>query len=176
MRNINQAAIGSGFVDRPDAAGFTYQQQTRPFFQQFPNFGVIDQLESVGISSYNSLQATLRTRNWRGIISQFSYTLAHNLDEASNATSLPQDSNNLMGDYGNAASDIRHHFGGYALVDLPGRRMGAGMVVARLAAERECLDSDRLPLHRARVVGYQRYRRKHDARQSGRRSVRERLA
>jgi len=81
VRNINQAAIGSGFVNRPDAAGFTYQQQTRPFFQQFPNFGVIDELESIGISSYNSLQATVRTRNWRGVISQFSYTLAHNMDE-----------------------------------------------------------------------------------------------
>ena len=124
VRNINQAAIGSGFVNRPDAAGFAYQQQTRPFFQQFPNFGVIDQLESVGISSYNSLQATLRTRNWRGIISQFSYTLAHNLDEASNATSLPQDSNDVMGDYGNAASDIRHHFGGYVLYDVPGSSHG----------------------------------------------------
>ena len=124
VRNINQAAIGSGFLNRPDAAGFAYQQQTRPFFQQFPNFGVIDQLESVGISSYNSLQATLRTRNWRGIISQFSYTLAHNLDEASNATSLPQDSNDVMGDYGNAASDIRHHFGGYVLYDVPGSSHG----------------------------------------------------
>ena len=124
VRDINQAAILSGFVNRPDAAGFSYQQQTRPFFQQFPNFGVIDELESVGISRYNSLQATLRTRNWHGVISQFSYTFAHNMDEASNATSLPQDSNNLMGDYGNAASDIRHHFGGYLLYDLPGSSHG----------------------------------------------------
>jgi hypothetical protein len=46
------------------------------------------------------------------------------MDEASNATSLPQDSNNLMGDYGNAASDIRHHFGGYLLYDLPGSSHG----------------------------------------------------
>jgi hypothetical protein len=124
VRDINQAAIGSGFVNQPDAAGFTYQQQTRPFFHQFPNFGVIDQLESVGISSYNSLQATVRTRSWHGVISQFSYTLAHNLDEISNATTLPQDSNNLMGDYGNAGSDIRHHVGGYLLYDVPGSSHG----------------------------------------------------
>jgi hypothetical protein len=124
VRNINQAAVGSGFVNRPDAAGFTYQQQTRPFFQQFPNFGVIDQLESVGISSYNSLQATVRTRSWHGVISQFSYTLAHNLDEISNATTLPQDSNNLIGEYGNAGSDIRHHLGGYLLYDVPGSSHG----------------------------------------------------
>src|SRR5262249_4284480 len=124
VRNINQAAIGSGFVNRPDADGFSFQQQSRPFFQQFPNFGVIDQLESIGISSYNSLQATVRTRNWHGVISQFSYTLAHNQDEISNATTLPQDSNNLMGDYGSAASDIRHHFGGYLLYDIPGSSPG----------------------------------------------------
>ena len=103
VRDINQAALGSGFVDRPNAAGFTYPAaDAGRTSQQFPNFGVIDQLESVGMSSYNSLQAYVRTRNWHGIISQFSYTLAHNLDEASNATSLPQDSNDLMGDYGNA--------------------------------------------------------------------------
>src|SRR5207237_9009593 len=71
-----------------------------------------------------ALQATLRTRIWRGVISQFSYTLAHNMDEASNATSLPQDSNNLIGDYGSAASDIRHHFGGYLLYDVPGSSHG----------------------------------------------------
>ncbi|PYQ86718.1 MAG: TonB-dependent receptor [Acidobacteria bacterium] len=124
VRDINQAAMGSGFVRGTNAAGFTFQQQTRPYFAQFPNFGVIDQLESVGISSYNSLQATLRTRNWHGVISQLSYTLAHNRDEASNATSLPQDSNNLMGDYSNAASDIRHHVGGYLLYDVPGSSHG----------------------------------------------------
>src|SRR5205823_1782495 len=78
VRDINQAAMGSGFVRGTNAAGFTFQQQTRPYFAQFPNFGVIDQLESVGISSYNSLQTTLRTRNWHGVISQLSYTLAHN--------------------------------------------------------------------------------------------------
>ena len=124
VRDINQAALGSGFVKGTNAAGFTFQQQSRPYFSQFPNFGVIDQLESVGISSYNSLQASLRTRNWHGVISQFSYTLAYNRDEASNATSLPQDSNNLMGDYGAAGSDIRHHVGGYLIYDIPGSSHG----------------------------------------------------
>ncbi len=128
VRDINQAAIGSGFVRTTNAAGFTYQQQTRPFFAQFPNFGVIDELESVGISNYNSLQASVRTRNWHGMISQFSYTLAKNMDEASNATSLPQDSNNLMGDYGAAGSDVRHHFGGYLLYDIPGSSHGPAWV------------------------------------------------
>jgi len=124
VRNINQAAMGSGFVKATNAAGFTFQQQSRPYFSQFPNFGVIDQLESIGISSYNSLQATVRTRNWHGLISQFSYTLAHNLDEVSNATTLPQNSNDLEGDYSNAGSDIRHHFGGYVLYDIPGSSRG----------------------------------------------------
>jgi hypothetical protein len=124
VRDINQAALGSGFVRSTNAAGFTFQQQSRPYFSQFPNFGVIDQLESIGISGYNSLQTTLRMRNWHGLISQFSYTFAHNMDEASNATTLPQDSNNLMGDYSNAASDIRHHVGGYLLYDVPGSSRG----------------------------------------------------
>jgi hypothetical protein len=124
VRDINQAALGSGFVKGTNAAGFTFQQQSRPYFAQFPNFGVIDELESIGISRYNSLQTSVRTRNWHGVISQFSYTLAYNRDEASNATSLPQDSNNLMGDYGAAGSDIRHHFGGYVIYDIPGSSHG----------------------------------------------------
>jgi hypothetical protein len=124
VRNINQAAIGSGFVSGTNAAGFTFQQQSRPYFSQFPNFGVIDQLESIGTSSYNSLQTSLRTRSWHGLISQVSYTLARNLDDVSNATTLPQDSNNLHGDWGPAGSDIRHHVGGYFIYDIPGSSRG----------------------------------------------------
>ncbi len=119
VRDINQAALGSGFVSGTNAAGFTYQQQSRPYFSQFPNFGVIDELESTGTSNYNGLQTTLRIRNWHGLISQFSYTWAHSLDDISSATTLPQNSTNLKGDYGNANSDIRHHFGGYFLYDIP---------------------------------------------------------
>src|SRR6202034_3113665 len=42
VRDINQAALGSGNVSI-DIGPYTYQQTTRPYFNQFPNYGVINQ-------------------------------------------------------------------------------------------------------------------------------------
>jgi hypothetical protein len=53
----------------------------------------INQVESIGTSNYNSLQAVFRTTNWRGLTSQAAYTWGHNLDEVTQYRgSLPQDS------------------------------------------------------------------------------------
>ena len=41
----------------------------------------INQVESIGTSNYNSLQAIFRTTNWHGLTSQAAYTWGHNLDE-----------------------------------------------------------------------------------------------
>ncbi|HEX4277079.1 MAG TPA: TonB-dependent receptor [Bryobacteraceae bacterium] len=124
ISDINQPALGSNFISTKNAAGFTYLQQTRPFYSQFPNFGAIDELQSSGTSNYNSLQVTIRTKGWHGIISQYAYNYGHNLEELSSASTLPQDSTNIMGDYGNAAADIRHQFKGYLIYDIPGSRFG----------------------------------------------------
>jgi hypothetical protein len=124
IRDINQAALGSNFVNTKNAAGFSYLQTTRPYFSQFPNFGAIDQIESGGTSNYNSLQVVMKTRDWHGLITQYSYTWAHNLEELSSGSTLPQDSNNFMGDYGNAANDVRQQFKGYVIYDIPGASFG----------------------------------------------------
>ncbi|MDQ2841262.1 MAG: TonB-dependent receptor [Acidobacteriota bacterium] len=121
LRDINQAALGSGFVNTTDPLGFSYQQQTRPYFGLFPNYGVIDEIQSTGTSNYNALQATIRSSSWHGLASQFSYTWGHSLDEVTQYVgALPQNSNNLRGDYGNSDYDIRHTFTGYLLYDIPG--------------------------------------------------------
>jgi len=39
------------------------RQQTRPYFGQYPQYGNINQIESIGTSNYNSLQASLRVAN-----------------------------------------------------------------------------------------------------------------
>lgn len=125
LTDINQAALGSGFVDTVNAAGFPYQQQTRPYFSQYPNFGVIDEIQSIGTANYNGLQVTLRTSSWHGLISQFNYTWSHNLDEITQYVgALPQDSTNFKGNYGNSDYDIRHMFTGYIIYDIPGLRVG----------------------------------------------------
>jgi len=87
----------------------------------------INQVESIGTSNYNSLQAVFRTTNWHGLTSQASYTWGHNLDEVTAYRgALPQDSYNFKnnvagdpGDYGNSDFDTRNSFVGYINYDLP---------------------------------------------------------
>ena len=127
LRDINQAALGSGFIDGTNPAGFTYQQASRPYFSQYPNFGVIDEIQSEGTSNYNGLQISLRTTVWHGLSSQFNYTWAHSLDEVTQYVgALPQDSTNFKGDYGNSDFDIRHNFNAYLVYDIPGSKHGPG--------------------------------------------------
>src|SRR5205807_6549697 len=49
----------------------------------FPNFGSILQLNSVGTSNYNALHSTFRLRSWRGLTAQVADAWAHSLDGAS---------------------------------------------------------------------------------------------
>src|SRR4029077_13273872 len=115
IRDINQAALGSNSINSKNAQGFTYLQQTRPYFSQFPNFGAIDQIESSGTSNYNALQATIRTKSFHGLISQYSYTWGHALEELASGSTLPQNSFNIKGDYGNSTNDVRQQFKGYVI-------------------------------------------------------------
>src|SRR6185437_3344073 len=55
MLDINQASLAN------DPTGATLQQR-RPLFNQFPNVGTVNQLNSIGTSNYNSLQSTLKLR------------------------------------------------------------------------------------------------------------------
>lgn len=127
LQDINQSAVVPGQkLDQnsatvTNAAGntFTVQQASRPYFSQYPNFGIINQINSAASSSYNSLQATLRSASWRGLTSQFNYTWSHNLDDSSVFNVLPQNSADLKGDWGNANYDIRNHFSAYLNYEIP---------------------------------------------------------
>ena len=87
----------------------------------------INQIQSIGTSNYNSLQATFRTTNWRGLTAQAGYTWSHNLDEVTAYRgALPQDSYDFKGnlpgdrgDYGNSDFDTRNTLGGYINYDIP---------------------------------------------------------
>jgi hypothetical protein len=88
---------------------------------QFPNYGGINQLNSIGTSNYNALQSTLRLRAWHGLTSSFAYTWAHALDEiTAYRGALPYDSLNLKGEYGNGDFDTRHNFSATLTWDIPG--------------------------------------------------------
>jgi hypothetical protein len=91
----------------------------------FPNYGGVNQLNSIGNSNYNSLQSTLRLRAWHGLSSQFVYTWAHALDDISAYRGvLPYDSTNLKAEYGNGDFDTRHNFSATFTWDIPGSSHG----------------------------------------------------
>ncbi len=99
------------------------------FAGQYPNFSCatcsINQLNSVGTSNYNALQATLRIRSWHGVTSQFAYTWAHELDEVSEYRGpLPLDSNFLKAEYGNGDFDTRQNLSAFFTWDVPGSSHG----------------------------------------------------
>jgi Carboxypeptidase regulatory-like domain len=96
------------------------QQAARPFFALFPDFGVINQIQTNGNSNYNSLQTVLKVREWHRLTSQFAYTWAHGLDDMTQYRgTLPQDSFNLKADYGSMDYDTRHNFTAVVNYDLP---------------------------------------------------------
>ena len=96
-----------------------------PYAAQYPNFGAINQLNSIGTSNYNALQTSLRTRAWHGVSSEFSYTFSHNLDEITAYRGvIPFDSYNLKADYGNSDFDTRHTFIGTLNWEVPGSSRG----------------------------------------------------
>jgi Carboxypeptidase regulatory-like domain/TonB dependent receptor len=95
------------------------------FNAQYPQYGAITQMNSVGTSNYNSLQTTLRIRSFHGVTSQFAYTWAHALDLVSEYRAvLPLDSTNLKAEYGNGDYDTRNNFTGSLTYDVPGSSHG----------------------------------------------------
>ena len=98
-------------------------QASRPYFTTYPQYGNINQLESIGTSNYNALQGQLRVANWHRLSSSVAYTWGHNLDEVTAYRgALPQNSYNFKGDYGNSDFDTRNSvtaFVSYELRALP---------------------------------------------------------
>jgi hypothetical protein len=121
IADINQAATNPLGTNTT----LTQQQVTRPYNSQFPNFGVINQINSEDTSNYNALQTSINMTSWHGLVLQGFYTWSHALDEMSEPIPyLPQNSFNTMGDYGNSDYDTRQSFAAYALYNLPGLSRG----------------------------------------------------
>lgn len=114
IRDINQAQPG---IYASDAE----QNATRPYFSQFPGFTFINEIQSIGTSNYNSLQATIRVSNSHGITAQGAYTWSHSFDEVTAYRgALPQDSFNFKGDYGPSDFDMHNIVVGLISYDVPG--------------------------------------------------------
>jgi hypothetical protein len=84
------------------------------------NFGSILQLNSIGTSNYNSLQATFRLRSWHGLTSQLGFTWGHSLDEISEyRAAILDNAFNRKLDYGNSDYDTRRLFTASFAYDVP---------------------------------------------------------
>jgi hypothetical protein len=121
LLDINQAIPGtySADIDR---------QVTRPFYGLYPQYGNINQIESIGTANYNSLQAQIRITNWHHFSAQTIYTWSHALDEVSAYRgALPQDSTNFKGDYSNSDFDTRNTFVSFMSYEVPGSQHLKGL-------------------------------------------------
>ena len=113
-------------IDQPLLGGASGPYATTDFGGNY--YSDINQIQSIGTSNYNSLQAIFRTSQWHGLTSQASYTWGHNLDEVTAYRgALPQDSYNFKdhlagdpGDYGNSDFDTRNSFKGFVTYVVPG--------------------------------------------------------
>jgi Carboxypeptidase regulatory-like domain len=117
------AALAAGY--NPHAA-----QEARPFYTKFPYLGFINFANNGGHSNYNSLQATITKRTSHGLSFVAGYTYAHALDNGSinRFGPLPQNSNNLEGDYGSSDFDIRHRLTLTGTYNIPGIKGFAQML------------------------------------------------
>lgn len=119
LRDINQATVV------PGQTSTTPVQSQRPYYNQFPTFGAINQVESIGNGNYNALQANIRTNRWHGLTAQVNYTWSHSLDDMTQYRArLPQDSRNFKADYGNSDYDTRNSLNSAVVYDIP--RLGHG--------------------------------------------------
>lgn len=133
IRDINQAALNSGNITNAPGgmfvpgtsvfcpAAYTIQNCSRPYFSQFPDATFINEIQSIGTSNYNALQATIRASGFHGLTAQAAYTWSRNMDEVTAYRgALPQDSFNFRGDYGPSDFDNRNIFVGLVTYDVPG--------------------------------------------------------
>lgn len=114
-KNLNQPTVAGG------AFGTT---------APFSNFSEIFDFTSDGVSSYNALWLTAKKQVSHGLQFLASYTYSKSLDNSSLdvPNSLPQDSNNLPGEYGLSDFDARNRFvvSGFYSLPFKGNRAVSG--------------------------------------------------
>src|SRR4029079_12068931 len=110
MRDINAATIGTtGSL-----------QSRRPFNAQYRDLGAIDQMETIGESTYNGLQISAIQRSWHGLSGRANYTFGHSQDTASEArNTLIRDATNIGADWADSDFDVRHIFSAGFSYDIP---------------------------------------------------------
>jgi hypothetical protein len=121
-KEINAPPLGSPTSGNIDSR--------RPFFAQFPQYRSIVEFTNDSKSWYDSVQISYRQNQWRGINTQYNYTLAKCTDynSGSRDTVPPQADNpyDPAANKGPCNSDIRHNFNVGGSYVVPGASMGGG--------------------------------------------------
>jgi outer membrane receptor protein involved in Fe transport len=119
--NLNQPAVVAGVFGPKTAAPYT-------------NFTEIPEITSNGNSNYNALWVTLHKQVTHGFEFLTSYTYSKSLDYSSLdfPNVLPQDSNNLVNEYGPSDFDARNRwvFSGFYSLPFKGNRAVTGWQLA----------------------------------------------
>jgi hypothetical protein len=105
------------------APGTSAQVQSR---RPFPAFGNVTYIDTLGNSSYNSLQAKLEKRFSHGLLFITSYTYGHSIDNgagistgSSSSSSIAQNTYDLRAERGSSDFDVRHRFTFSPVYELP---------------------------------------------------------
>jgi len=125
--------INDGFLRKfSNLAPMSSLEPFQPFY--------VNELEAEATSSYHSLQASLKQRNFHGLNNQIAYTWAHSIDTASDSqdyvpnAAFPQDSNNPAGNKGPSNFDARNRLVWSSTYDFPKwdalGKMGSGWTVS----------------------------------------------
>jgi len=125
-------AVEVGYVGSAGRKLFRYRDinQVNPATgtTAFPTLGFVNQFESSASSSYNSVQASLRLRNWHRLTSTLNYTYSHSIDNASDGQdyvpNATQPDNSFRPDLERASSnfDMRQHLSWTFNYQLPDSR------------------------------------------------------
>jgi len=89
------------------------------------NIGKVQTLLPAGLSNYDSLQAKINRSFHNGYSLLASYTYAHGRDngpapfDLGKGGNYPQNPFNLGAEYANSDTDLRHHFSGSQIIELP---------------------------------------------------------
>jgi hypothetical protein len=98
-------------------------QSRRPFGARFPNLGAINELQTIGNSSYNSFQMMLNVNEWKRLSLRVAYTYSKAIDNGSDARFiLPANSYDLRRERGRSDFDARHVFVTGLTYELPAWR------------------------------------------------------
>jgi len=119
--DINELPVGGDSVSSLEA------NKTRELYSKYAgsianmaNYGVINEIGSVGNSNYNALQTTLKISALKGLTAQVSYTWGHGLDEMTQYRNAnPQNSENFRGEYASMDYDTRNAGTAYFNYNVP---------------------------------------------------------